>query len=138
MHGPDANLHIGRRTGDVLACNEEEWSRVDWVIAGPPCPPFSSIKANRAPEDDPGEEVFRKVTQIIIFQGRKSCFGFIVEMVSGFTHRVRERLQTDRQTEGGQIRGRDKGTDGQTDREMYISCTGSQRAPILTCCDVTL
>jgi site-specific DNA-cytosine methylase len=38
MHGPDANLHIGRRTGDVLACNEEEWSRVDWVIAGPPCP----------------------------------------------------------------------------------------------------
>ena len=91
MHGPDANLHIGRRTGDVLACNEEEWSRVDWVIAGPPCPPFSSIGANRAPEDDPREAVFRKVTKIIISQGRKRCFGFILEMVLGITHRVRGR-----------------------------------------------
>jgi site-specific DNA-cytosine methylase len=60
MHGADANLHIGHRAGDVLACNEEEWSRVDWVISGPLCPPFSSIGPNRAPEDDPREAVFSK------------------------------------------------------------------------------
>jgi C-5 cytosine-specific DNA methylase len=95
MHGPDANLHIGRRTSYVLASNEEEWSRVDWVIAGPPCPPLSSIGANRAPEDDPREAVFRKVTKIIISQGRKICFGFIVEMV--FTELGSSHRRTDRQ-----------------------------------------
>ena len=89
LHGGDVNLNIGHR-GDLLACNEEEWSRVDFVISGPPCPSFSSIGSNRAPETDPREAIFQKVTKIIISQGRKRCLGFIMEMVPGIAHRSRE------------------------------------------------
>ena len=41
MHGPHANLHIGSRRGDFLACDVDELPRVDFIVAGPPCPPFS-------------------------------------------------------------------------------------------------
>ena len=95
-HGPKTNLHIGCNRGNLLACKEEDWSRVDFVISGPPCPPFSSIGAHRArAEDDPREAVFQKVTKIIISQGKKRCFGFIVEMVLGITHRSREKSYYD-------------------------------------------
>ena len=83
-------LNVGRR-GDLLACDEAEWSRVDFIVAGPPCPPFSSIGPKRPPEADPREAIFRKVTKIIISQGRRRCLGFIVEMVPGIAHRPRER-----------------------------------------------
>ena len=91
LHGPHTKLHVGRRRGDLLACNVDELPRVDFVISGPPCPPFSSIGPSGAPEDDPRERVFRQVTKLIISQGRKRCLGFIVEMVLGIAHRSREK-----------------------------------------------
>ena len=90
MHGPHANLHIGSRRGNFLACDADELPRVDFIIAGPPCPPFSSIGPSSCPENDPRERVFRQVTKFIKSQGRKQCLGFIVEMVLGITHRSRE------------------------------------------------
>ena len=89
-HGPHANLHVGSRRGDFLACDIDELPRVDLIIAGPPCPPFSSIGPSRCPENDPRERVFRQVTKFIKSQGRKRCLGFIVEMVLGIAHRSRE------------------------------------------------
>ena len=90
MHGPHPNLYVGHRRGDLLACKEDELSRVDFIIAGPPCPPFSSIGLKTAPENDPREAVFQKVTDIIVSQGKKRCFGFCLEMVLGIAHRSRE------------------------------------------------
>ena len=91
MHGERAaSFHIGN-CGDLLACNVQEWDRVDWVIAGPPCPPYSAIR-NRgvAPQNDPRERLFLKVTEIISHQAKLRCFGFICEMVEGIAHRSRE------------------------------------------------
>ena len=92
MHGEQAaGFHIGHRAGDLLKCNVQEWDRVDWVVAGPPCPPFSSIGNHTiASQDDPREKLFQKVTEIIIHQGKLRCFGFICEMVEGIAHRCRE------------------------------------------------
>ena len=90
LNGPHANFNIGSRRGDFLACEIDELPRVDFIIAGPPCPPFSSIGPSSCPENDPRERVFRQVTKFIRSQGRKRCLGFIVEMVLGIAHRSRE------------------------------------------------
>ena len=90
LHGPHANFHIGRLRGNFLACDIDELPRVDFIIAGPPCPPFSTIGPSSCPENDPRERVFRQVTKFIKSQGRKRCLGFIVEMVEGIAHRSRE------------------------------------------------
>ena len=42
LHGPHTNLHVGRHRGDLLVCNIDELPPVDFIISGPPCPPFSS------------------------------------------------------------------------------------------------
>ena len=91
MHGERAACFQIGHHGDLLACNVQEWDRVDWVIAGPPCPPFSTIGDHKlAPQDVPRERLFRKVIEIIIHQGKLRCFGFVIEMVAGIAHRFRE------------------------------------------------
>ena len=62
MHGKKAaGFHIGHRPGDLLKCNVQEWERVDWVAAGPPCPAFSSIgDQSVAPRDDAREKCFAR------------------------------------------------------------------------------
>ena len=87
MLGPEQaqRLHIGPSCGDLLQCDITQWERVDFVVAGPPCPPFSSMGLQLAagPAADPRERVFQQVTNAIIHQGHLGCFGFIVEMVVG-------------------------------------------------------
>ena len=72
--------------GDILNVDERQWERVDGVVTGPPCPPWSTI-GRRAQRADPREGVFRKVTDILVDQAYKGCFFFIVEMVPGILHR---------------------------------------------------
>ena len=62
MHGKKAaGFRIGRRPGDLLKCNVQEWERVDWVVVGPPCPAFSSIgDQSVAPRDDTRENCFAR------------------------------------------------------------------------------
>ena len=47
--------------GDVLSYDISSAERVDFVITGPPCPPFSAIGLRGAALDS-RELVFRKVT----------------------------------------------------------------------------
>ena len=91
LHGPQgvSNLQVGR-AGNILDADVVAWERVDFVIAGPPCPPFSSIGLRRQVFDQ-REAVFRQVTKIIVHQGNLGCLGFIVEQVPGIDHRTRDR-----------------------------------------------
>jgi site-specific DNA-cytosine methylase len=63
--------------------------RVDFIVSGPPCPPWSTIGHRRA-ENDSRSAVFQKVTELIERQGVLGCHRFIVEMVTGIlAHRTR-------------------------------------------------
>jgi site-specific DNA-cytosine methylase len=98
LHGPQgaSNLQVGR-AGNILESDVTAWERVDFVIAGPPCPPFSSIGLRRQ-DLDQREAVFRQVTNVILHQGNLGCFGFIVEQVPGIDHLTRDRSAVGRQS----------------------------------------
>ena len=77
--------------GDLLLYDVAAMMRVDFLITGPPCPPFSTIGL-RGAELDSRELVFQKVTDCIVHQGWLGCYGFILEMVPGIaqnSHRPR-------------------------------------------------
>lgn len=87
MHGPiglGGNIRIGS-SGDIMTQDIEAWERVDLLVSGPPCPPWSQIGARQG-ANDPREQVFQRVTAAITHQGRLGCYGFIVEMVEGMDH----------------------------------------------------
>ena len=88
LHGQEraSQFKLGDIEGDILNVNESEWERVDGVVTGPPCPPWSTI-GRRARQADPREAVFRKVTDILVDQAFKGCFFFILEMVPGIRHK---------------------------------------------------
>ena len=69
--------------GDILAFEVASMQRVDFLVSGPPCPPFSSIGLRGGACADDREKVFRKVTEMIAHQGRLGAYGFILEMVPG-------------------------------------------------------
>jgi len=91
-HGPiglgGPGVAIGHSVGNLLLMDVRSWERVDIVVAGPPCPPWSSIGMRRSAAD-PRAQVFQKVTECIIHQGQLGCYGFIVEMVTGMDRRSR-------------------------------------------------
>ena len=72
-------------SGNILKFDVASMERVDFLVTGPPCPPWSTI-GRRASEDDVREEVFQKVTEIIEHQAELGCYGFILEMVPGIAH----------------------------------------------------
>ena len=75
LHGsplPGAVFKIGSN-GDILEEDISQWERVDGVIAGPPCPPFSRIGARRG-RDDPRAAAHARVTDILVDQGWKHSF----------------------------------------------------------------
>ena len=73
-----STFHLGP-DGDLLKADVRSWSRVDFVVTGPPCPPFSKIGQRLAdPGMDPREGVFKKVTDCIVHQGFLGCWGVCV------------------------------------------------------------
>ena len=90
LHGQESarRFHLGPETGNILNVDVSTRERVDGIITGPPCPPWSSIGARRA-QDDPREAVYQKVIDIIVDQGCKGALFFILEMVPGIQHRRR-------------------------------------------------
>ena len=91
LHGPHTKLHVGRRRGDLLACNVDELPRSRGFSHQWAPHVHHGVRLGPAEhEDDPCERVFRQVTKLIISQGRKRCLGFSVEMVLGIAHRSRE------------------------------------------------
>lgn len=67
----------------------KSWRPVDGVVAGPPCPPWSSIGL-RAGADDSRAKVWRKVNEILQDQGKKGAIFFIIEMVAGMSHKRKD------------------------------------------------
>ena len=92
-HGPiglgSPGVGIGTRSGNLLLMDVRSWERVDIVVSGPPCPPWSSI-GSRQCASDPRAQVFQKVTECIIHQGWLGCYGFVVEMVTGIDKKARD------------------------------------------------
>ena len=87
LHGPPlpgAVINIGA-TGDILEEDISQWDRVDGTIAGPPCPPYSRIGARRGKY--PRAAVHARATDILVDQGWKHSFFFIVEQVPGMMAR---------------------------------------------------
>ena len=82
LHGNINHFHLGHIDGDLLAADVHAWERVDGVVAGPPCPPWSQC-GKRGSWTDPRAQVFWKVSDIIIDQGHKGARFFILEMVPG-------------------------------------------------------
>ena len=88
LHGDIDHFHLGSIDGDLLSADIKSWDRVDGTIAGPPCPPWSSI-GKRGSWEDERSRVWWKVTDILIDQGRKGSWFFILEIVIGMdTHQA--------------------------------------------------
>ena len=77
------DLRFGKVKGNVLNINVDKLPRIDFAIAGPPCPPWSSI-GNHGGFNDPRSRVFRAVVDIITRLGaRGDLRGFVIENVPG-------------------------------------------------------
>ena len=90
LHQPLKELHgeancrhfcLGE-SGDITTIPPSHFGRVDGLVSGPPCPPFSSI-GQRLAEADERAEVFRAVHNHICYQGSLGMFFFVIEMVMG-------------------------------------------------------
>ena len=91
-HGPTGlggpGVAIGPRDGNLLLMDVWSWERVDIVVAGPPCPPWS-VTGVRKSSTDHRAQVFQKATECVIHQGRLGCYGLVVEMVTGVDNRAK-------------------------------------------------
>lgn len=88
LHGPCVarNFRLGKPEGDILKVDFTLWDRVDMVVSGPPCPPWSAI-GRRQGAADWREAVFAQVTNIIVDQAHRGCYAFVLEMVPGIDDR---------------------------------------------------
>ena len=91
LRGPLTALHgscvarsfqLGRPEGDIMNVDFTLWDRVDMVVSGPPCPPWSAI-GRRQGAADWREAVFAQVTNIIVDQAHRGCYAFVLEMAPG-------------------------------------------------------
>ena len=87
MHGPLAfHFGIGPRNGDVTTLDFTQWQDIDVLVAGPPCPPWSSI-GMRHGVDDERAGVFAAVSNMIKCHGKRALKIFVVEMVCAQDHK---------------------------------------------------
>ncbi len=90
LRGPLATVHGASQAegfnlgaeGNLLLEDVTNWDRVDAVISGPPCQATSRIGL-RQRADDSRCQVEEQVVQILIDQGRKGTYFFLVEGVPG-------------------------------------------------------
>ena len=86
LHGREVveRFNIGP-SGNLLNVDVEQMEDVDLIIAGPPCPPWSSIGLRRGLHDE-RTRVFYAVHNMLKNQYRRMLKAFIVEMVAGMAH----------------------------------------------------
>ena len=82
LHRDIDHFHLGSINGDLMLADIASWERVDGVVVGPPCPPWSAIGKGQS-WNDKRADVFLKVTDILKDQGKKGAYFFILEMVPG-------------------------------------------------------
>jgi len=78
-------VYCGPIVGDILHKNIKELPLVQIIIAGPPCPPWSSKGARRSWEDNRSVPFWRTL-EIIVHQAHSGILlFFVIENVIGFT-----------------------------------------------------
>ncbi len=83
LFGTLNGVHLGPRNGDVLKLDCAEIDEVDGLVAGPPCPPWSST-GKLGGHDDKRAAVFWKVIEMVATLSKRSAFKFaILENVPG-------------------------------------------------------
>ena len=94
VHISSAQVHLGRRDGDILATDLSAFPCANAVIGGPPCPPFSSVGKRRALADERSRPFERCIDIIVeldsrVKRGSSSAplMFFILENVLGIRHR---------------------------------------------------
>eukprot|EP00959_Pyramimonas_sp_CCMP1952_P045469 949877-Pyramimonas_sp.AAC.1 len=86
-------LHLGETAGDLMRVPLSSLrGRVDFLVAGPPCPPWSA-QGRRGGQGDRRSNVFVRVLQWIIYFA-KGCglLGFALENVMGIMHNQNGRV----------------------------------------------
>ena len=101
VHGPGQQqaVHLGKRAGDILTTDLANFPSANILVAGPPCPPFSSCGKRRLWEDPRGRPFERCVEVITELDSRCPMVGvdgqpghrdelmfFLLENVAGITH----------------------------------------------------
>ncbi len=87
VHGQSPGTHLGADTGNILPRPVEDFPFAHVLVAGPPCPPWSSL-GQRSSFRDPRADVFSKVVAIAIYQARHGHLGlFALENVAGLLHK---------------------------------------------------
>ena len=75
-------FEFGRKDGDMMACPLQALSRSDGLIAGPPCPPWSSAGQRRA-RDDPRVEPFDR---LLLWLQRLYMQGLLFSILENVPH----------------------------------------------------
>ena len=78
-------LHVGLRDGDICNLDFSTIPQCDIFIAGPPCPPWSSM-GNRHSWSDEKSIAFTKTLEAIISLSRRGLSVFIIENVEGIAN----------------------------------------------------
>jgi len=97
IHGADESVHLGPSAGDILETELATFPDANILVAGPPCPPFSS-QGNRCALGDARARPFERCVEVIRELDSRSAstrdcrdelMFFVLENVQGITHRVR-------------------------------------------------
>ncbi len=79
----EMDLHLGAEEGDICKATPSNMAMVDGLVAGPPCPPWSS-KGLRGAASDARSQVFDHVIEIcMVMAARNRYFFAILENVAG-------------------------------------------------------
>ena len=90
VHGTGTHVHVGLLNGNIMAAQLNDFPSADVMVAGPPCPPFSSLGNRRALEDRRAA-VFMKTIEIIealACRPHDALRMFVLENVMGIAHRA--------------------------------------------------
>ncbi len=86
IHGSSSHVFIGQR-GDLRHIDTAALADAEVIVAGPPCPPWSSL-GKRGSFDDPRAAIFWKVINAVIDVARRGVLlFFVLENVAGILKR---------------------------------------------------
>lgn len=94
LHGEQANAHIGKVAGDVTKIEVSDFPTAHVLIAGPPCPPRSSLGRRESFQDIRAGAMWRCVDVIIQQANAGSLLLFVIENVAAIAHKTAQASDT--------------------------------------------
>ena len=87
------NIHLGRKDGDILKRSPQDFPHHHLLVAGPPCPPWSSV-GSRSSWADARSKPFDKVLDVIAYHAEHGALLlFVLENVVGVLSRTKDRQE---------------------------------------------